>query len=329
MKIFILALGLSSFLWGNITIDSIQEDHCLQNIEQVTFPSMEFDKAGEAYFSPDGTSIIFQAVPAGQKNYQIYTMDLKTRSPVMVSTGKGKCTCGFYHPDGKGIIFASSHESPLLKEKIDEPPSQKYVWDLTPYMQIYAAELDGSSLKCLTSGPAYHAECGYSPDGKHIVYASNESGSMNIYICDADGSNIRSLTRTDECYNGGPFFSPDGERVIFRADRENKDLLQLYLINFNGTEEKQLTNNEHVNWAPFWHPNNKLIAYTTSKHGHKAYQIYILNIETSEEYRLTYSSTFEGLPSFSRDGKKIAWTSRRGGGAPQIFIADFTLPEKN
>ena len=328
MKIFILALGLSSFLWGDMTIDSIESDF-LQNIEQVTFPSMGFDKAGEAYFSPDGTSIIFQAVPTDQKNYQIYTMDLKTRSPVMVSTGKGKCTCGFYHPDGGKIIFASSHESPFLGEKIDELPSQKYVWDLTPYMQIYEADLDGSSLKCLTSGPAYHAECGYSPDGKNIVYASNESGSMNIYMCDADGANVRRLTGTDACYNGGPFFSPDGKSVIFRADREHKDLLQLYLINCQGTEEKQLTNNEHVNWAPFWHPNNQLIAYTTSKHGHKAYQIYLLNIETGEEYRLTHSSTFEGLPSFSKDGKKIAWTSKRGGSTPQIFIADFNLPEKN
>jgi Tol biopolymer transport system component len=195
-------------------------------------------------------------------------------------------------------------------------------------MQIYEAELNGSALKSLTSGPAYHAECGYSSDGKRIVYASNESGSMNIYISNADGSNVRPLTQTNDCYNGGPFFSPDGKWVVFRADREKKDELQLYLISSDGLQEKQLTSNEHVNWAPFWHPNGKVIAYTTSKHGHKAYQIYLLDIETGREYRLTHSSTFEGLPSFTIDGKKITWTSKRGDNTPQIFVADFVLPEK-
>ncbi len=328
MKILLVAISSISFVWGNITIDSIQESVCLQNIQQITFSSMGFEKAGESYFSPDGESIIFQAVPMGEQDYQIYTMNLNTRSPVIVSTGKGKCTCGFYRPDGEKIIFASSHESPLLHEKPLAKPSNKYVWDLTPYMQIYEAELDGSALKCLTSGPAYHAECGYSPDGKSIVYASNESGSMNIYISDADGSNVRRLTHTDHSYNGGPFFSPDGKWIVFRADREEKDMLQLFLISVDGTREQQLTNDEHVNWAPFWHPSNRIIAYTTSKHGHRAYQIYLLDIETGKEHRLTYSSTFEGLPSFSKDGKKITWTSRRGDSTPQVFIADFVLPEK-
>lgn len=329
MKLLLVATSLASFLWGNVIVDSTQEEVYLQNIQQVTSSLMGFDKAGEAYFSPDGESIIFQAVPIGKKDYQIYTMNLNTRSPVMVSTGRGRCTCGFYRPDGKKIIFASSHESPLIDEEAPYKTSNNYVWDLTPYMQIYEAELDGSDLKCLTSGPAYHAECGYSPDGKNIVYASNESGSMNIYIINADGSNARRLTHTDHSYNGGSFFSPDGKWIVFRADREKKDILQLFLISIDGTQEKQLTNNEHVNWAPFWHPNNKIIAYTTSKHGHRAYQIYLLDVETGKEHRLTHSSTFEGLPSFSKDGKKIAWTSKRGNSAPQIFIADFAMPEEN
>ncbi len=329
MRFILVAVSWISFAWGNVIIDSTQEGVCLQNIQQVTFPSMGFERAGEAYFSPDGESIIFQAVTTGEKGYQIYTMNLQTRSLRMVSTGKGKCTCGFYRPDGKKIIFASSHESPLLNEK--EPPktSNRYIWDLTPYMQIYEAEVDGSNLKCLTSGPAYHAEGAYSSDGKSIVFASNESGSMNIYICNADGSNAQRITHTDHCYNGGPFFSPDGKWIVFRADREEKHILQLFLISSDGTQEIQLTNNGYVNWAPFWHPNGRMIAYTTSKHGHQSYQIYLIDAETREEYRLTYSSTFEGLPSFSKDGKKIAWTSKRGDSTPQVFIADFFLPEKS
>lgn len=322
--IYFLAMSFCSLVSGNSGSTVLQEEVCLRNIRQVTFPSMGFEKAGESYFSPDGRSIIFQAVPKGQKYYQIYTMDLRTALFQMVSTGKGACTCGFFKPDGKKILFASSHEAPM--ETIEkEKDSSSYHWELTPYMNIYEADLDGSCLKRVTSGPAYHAECSFSPDGKKILYASNESGSMNLHICDADGGNVRLLTNNHNCYNGGPFFSPTGDWIVFRADRQKKDLLQIFLIRPDGSEERQLTWNQHVNWAPYWHPNGRMIAYTTSKHGHHAYQIYLIDIETNREYRLTHSHTFEGLPSFSADGNQITWTSKRGEGTPQVFIADFSL----
>jgi len=316
--LLVLAFGFCSIVWGN--------EVCLSNVRQVTFPSMGFEKAGEAYFSPDGRSIIFQAVPKGEKSYQIYTMELSAGTPKMVSTGKGACTCGFYRPDGQKILFASSHETPpdFVAEKREE--TSRYYWELTPYMNIYEADLDGSCLRPITSGSAYHAECAFSPDGQQIVYASNESGSMHLYVCDTDGGNARCLTQGKSCYNGGPFFSPKGDWIVFRADRHEEELLQIFLIRPDGSEEKQLTANRHVNWAPFWHPNGRVIAYTTSKHGHGAYQIYLMDVETGQEHRLTRSDTFEGLPTFSPDGKQIAWTSKRGDGTSQVFIADFTLP---
>lgn len=306
-------------------LDENKESLCLQHIEQITFSSMGFEKAGEAYFSPDGTEIIFQAVPKGEENYQIYTMELSERKPKMVSTGFGACTCGFYRPDGKKIIFASSHEDKNPAKK--SAKKEKYTWDLTPYMNIYEADLDGSNLRKLTSGAAYHAECSYSPDCSSILYASNEDGSMNLYVMRADGSNVRKLTHTNHCYNGGPFFSPDGSSIIFRADRDKSHFLQLFMIDTLGSNERQLTTGEVVNWAPFWHPNGKVIAYTTSKHGCGAYEIYLMNIESRKEYRLTYSSFFEGLPTFNKEGNKILWTSKRSDdNSCQIFIADFMMP---
>lgn len=301
------------------------EKECLMNIRQLTFPKMGFEKAGESYFSPDGDSIIFQAVPDGETEYQIYTMNLHSELPFRVSTGRGSCTCGFFKPDGTKIIFASSHESPLPKE---EPATtlEKYKWDFTPYMNIYEADLDGSSLRSVTNGSAYHAECGYSPDGEEIVYASDEDGCMNLYICKTDGSEKRQLTFSCNSYNGGPFFSPDGQWILFRADRKQKDYLQIYLIRADGSEEIQLTDNGAINWAPFWHPNGTVIAYTTSKHGHKAYEIYLLDLKTMTEHRLTHNPSFDGLASFNKDGTKITWTSKRGDTTSQVFIADFSLP---
>ncbi|MES2199655.1 MAG: hypothetical protein V4489_05770 [Chlamydiota bacterium] len=296
----------------------------LKNIQQITFPEMGFERAGEAYFSPDSKTIIFQAIPKGEKNYQIYTLQLGEKTPLLVSTGKGSCTCAFFRPDGKKIIFASSHSAPTIPKK--KEPLGKYVWDLTPYMNIYEANLDGSDLHPLTTGSAYHAECAYSQDGTEIVYASNETGSMNLYIMDADGSNVRQITHTDYSYNGGPFFSPEGSHIIFRSDRSKKDFLQIFITDREGVE-RQLTDNGAVNWAPYWHPNGDVIAYTTSIHGHHQYELYLMNITTFAECRLTESPSFDGLPVFNREGDLILWTSKRGDDSCQIFLATFIMPD--
>lgn len=319
LRLLFLLLSLSMVLQA-------EEEKFLSHIRQLTFPSMAFEKAGEAYFSPDEKSIIFQAVPIGQEEYQMFVMNLEEGIPVMCSTGFGACTCGFFHPKGEKVIFASSHED-RNAQAVEPSKPGKYKWNLTPYMNIYEAALDGSFLRPLTSGPAYHAECAYSPDGSLIVYASNEEGSMNLYVMNADGSKVRQLTYTTHCYNGGPFFSPDGKKIVFRSDREVPDHLQIYEINVDGSDEKQITFNNAVNWAPYWHPNGKMIAYTTSLHGHHQYEIYLLDMMTGVHTRLTNKSSFNGLPVFNRDGTKIMWTSKRGENRScQIFIADFKLP---
>lgn len=292
----------------------------LTNVEQLTFYEMGFEKAGEAYFSPDGNRISFQAIPMGEENYQIYTMELKTKKISRISQNVAACTCSFFKPDGKKMIFAAS---PIPAEK---PLPGVYKWDLTPYMNIYETNIDGSEPIALTSGSAYHAECAYSPDGEYIVYASNEDGSMNIYTMRSDGTEVCQLTHTNHCYNGGPFFSPDGSKIIFRADREEPHMLQIYMMDRDGSNLIQLTNNHAVNWAPFWHPSGKAIAYTTSIHGHHNYEIYFLNIANGTHTRITSHIGFNGLPTFNKEGTKLLWTSKRGKDkTSQIFIADFHM----
>ena len=314
--------------WGN---DAIAESRCLRNIRQITFPYMGFEKAGESYFSPDKATLIFQAVPSGQKQYQIYTIDIATGTTRLVSTGRGACTCASFSPDGTKLIFASSHQAPDNDDqKVPgyQRDAKSYSWEFTPHMNIYQANLDGSDLVALTQGCAYHAECAYSHDGSRIVFASNETGSMNIYTMHADGSDVTQITHTTCGYNGGPFLSPDGNTIVYRADYEKKDYLQIYSIDIHGNNLKQLTHNNAVNWAPYWHPNGTVIAFTTSLHGHWRYELYLLNVKTGVEHRLTYNDTFDGLPSFSKDGTQITWTSKRGpDGTCQLFIADFIMPE--
>jgi Tol biopolymer transport system component len=154
------------------TEDAAAEARHIKNIKQVTFG---FPRAGEGYFSPDGSKIIFQAYPPvapsvfhtpppNAESYQIYLSDLSPdATPKLVSTGKGKCTCAFFHPDGKSIIFGSSHLDPDV-DKPGAPPhgpaysrSERYKWEFPDYMEIFRADLDGKNLQRLTNARGYDA----------------------------------------------------------------------------------------------------------------------------------------------------------------------------
>jgi Tol biopolymer transport system component len=313
------------------------ESKHLQNIRQVTYG---FFRAGEGYFRPDGKGVIFQAVPnlppavflsasPNQYEYQIFAADLSPDArPVMVSTGLGACTCSYYHPDGKSILFGSTHlnPSPSAPRSAYSRSGSRYRWSFPEGMDIFKADPDGKNLVRLTEADGYDAEGSYSPDGKLIVFTSFRDGDADIYIMDADGKNARRIVAA-KGYDGGPFFSPDGKRIVYRSDRKGNDLLQIFINNTEGTAERALTSNDSVNWGPFWHPDSTHIVYSTSRHGHSNYEVYLMNVDTGAEARITYHDGFDGLPVISPDGKKLMWTSNGRGTDrnSQLFIADFTL----
>ena len=157
----------------------------------------------------------------------------------MVSTGSGRCTCPFFHPNGKSILFASTHLSPSTEAQPSKGPAYsrtaRYRWEFPESMDIFTADLDGKNLKRFEPDtPGYDAEGSYSADGARIVFTSFRDGDAEIYIMDADGKNPRRITHA-KGYDGGPFFSPDGKRVIYRSDRKGNDLLQVYVNNTDGT----------------------------------------------------------------------------------------------
>jgi Tol biopolymer transport system component len=323
-----------------------QETPYLKNLRQVT---QGFVRAGEGYFSLDGKKIIFQAEEKGENPfYQMFVMELETGAHRRVSPGVGKTTCGFFHPSGKKIIWASTHLDPdakkhyadewkLREEEKKAKKRRRYVWDFDPFMDIFESDLDGGNRKRLTDAPGYDAEGSYSPDGNSIVFCSNRSGEKNLelYVMDADGKNVRQLTKAPGCYNGGPFFSPDGKQVIFRSDRKKKDHLQLFVINADGTGERALTDDENwVFWAPFWYKDGHHIIYTAADHSNPLvrpnYDLYWMRVDgdakQTRPVRLTYFPGADVLPVFSPDGRRVMWTSTRSGGDSQLWVADFVSP---
>ncbi|MCH7870389.1 MAG: PD40 domain-containing protein [Planctomycetes bacterium] len=320
---------------GTVGAEGVAPEKSLSNITQLTSQEMGLFNAGEAYFSPDMKTIIFQATPMGASDYQIYTMDLASRKIKRVSTGKGACTCGFFRPDGKKIIFASSHLRPADDPAKEKGDSQGYQWFFDEHMDIFEADLDGSNLRRLTSTHGYDAEGAYSPDGRRIVFTSKRDGDFEIYVMNADGSRPRRITH-GKGYDGGPFFSPDGLSILYRGDRRNdgKMNLQLRIVGADGTSDRAITDNPIFNWCPYWHPSGKSFIFTQVDHeawsrGKRPnYDLFMMTVAGKHQTRITSASAFDGLPVFSPDGKKLMWTSKRGGlDESQVFIADFALPE--
>lgn len=325
----------------------------LTNLRRVT-DSAVFVKAGEGYFSSDGQEIVYQAVPKGYPFYQIYTSTLADslagKRPRRISTGRGRTTCSYFSPDGKQILFASSHLDPQLTETEDQARRQaeedrrsgrrrRYSWPFDPHMDIFLANRDGEILKRLTEAPGYDAEGAFSKDGQRIAFCSTRDGDPDLYVMDADGTNVRQLTNA-KGYDGGPFISPDGQWVCFRSDREKEHYLQIYVIGIDGQHEVQITDTNGVNWAPYWHPTKPYLIWTGADHskpGRPNYDLWLMRYEIQDGrfipgkvQRITDHPAADVLPVFSPDGKKLMWTSTRTqGGTSQLWIADFQLPSND
>jgi Tol biopolymer transport system component len=148
--------------------------------------------------------------PIGAKCDQIYLYDLSQKPAEsnlkLVSTGKGRTTCSFFMPDGKHIIYASTHKAnPDCPPKPTPRKDGKYLWPIYSDFEIYEADLNGNITKQLTDSPGYDAEAVVSPDGKKIAFTSTRSGDLEIWIMDIDGKNLKQLTH-GLGYDGGAFF---------------------------------------------------------------------------------------------------------------------------
>lgn len=315
------------------------EDH-LSNVRQLTFGGQN----AEAYWSPDGTELIFQRTAAEGGCDQIYVMGADGSAPRLVSTGKGRTTCSYFIPGTDRILFSSTHGN---SSDCPPPPdySQGYVWPIYPDYDIYTAKTDGSDLRRLTDTHCYDAEATLSTDGKWIVFTSTRDGDLDVYKMRTDGSEVTRLT-DEPGYDGGAFFSVDGTKICYRAGRleEGEELdeyrsllaanlirpgrLEIYWMNADGTGKTQVTNNGAANFAPFFTPDATRIIFASNKNDPRGrdFDLYLVNLDGSNLERVTTCPSFDSFPMFSPDGKTIAFASNRNGsvrGETNIFVADW------
>jgi TolB protein len=319
--------------------DRADEPH-LKNIRQLTFGG----ENAEAYWSPDGTKLVLQSTRPPYDCDQIFVLDPATGASTLVSTGKGRTTCAYFLPDNRTVLYASTH---LGGEACPPPPSfeQGYVWALYPSYDIVTATLDGSIVKRLTDAPGYDAEATIAPDGSRIVFTSDRDGDLELYTMALDGSDVKRLTHTPG-YDGGAFFSPDSKLLCYRAHHptepaelaEYRDLLARHLIkpgvldlmvmNADGTEPRVVLSNGAANFAPYFHPSGTKLIFSSNLGDPKGrnFDLYLVNLDGTGLVRVTSNDTFDGFPMFSPDGTKLVFASNRNAkarGETNIFIADW------
>ncbi len=328
------------------------EQELLSDTRQITFDGR---RAGEGYFSADGKRMVFQSErEPSNPFYQIYVTDLETGDIERVSPGFGKTTCAWIHPDGNKVLFASTQDDPGAKDKQtaeielrNSGKQRRYAWDYDDTFEIYEKDLDSGEFTRLTDAQGYDAEGSYSPDGKRIVFASNRQAferelsprekqqfeidpafMIDIYIMNSDGSDLQRLTDV-EGYDGGPFFSPDGNRICWRRFSEDGATAEVFTMDTNGGDVQRITDIGAMSWAPFYHPSGEYLIFTTNKHGFGNFELYLVRADgKGEPIRVTHTDGFDGLPVFLPDGKRLAWTSNRTAAKQsQIFMADWNDAE--
>jgi len=326
---------LTLFAAGSI----FAESH-LQNIRQLTSGGQN----AEAYWAPDGKRLIFQSTRGDLQCDQIFIMNADGSDQHMVSTGKGRTTCGYFLSDNKHIVYGSTHEAdPACPPSADR--SKGYVWAVYPGYDIFLATDSGKIEKKLTDAPGYDAEATVNWKTNRVVYTSLASGDLDLWTMKPDGSGKKQVTKS-EGYDGGAFFSPDGKKLVWRANHPDteykmkhyKDLLaenlttpmkmEIMVGDADGKNAKQLTDFGCASFAPLFTPDGKKILFASNKHdcdGRK-FELYMMNADGSALEQITDFGGFTSFPEFSPDGKTLVFCSDKD--AKQryefnIFTADW------
>ncbi len=303
----------------------------LREVRQLTFGGQN----AEAYFARSGRLLIFQRQGSTESCDQMYVMGSDGSAPRRVSSGRGRTTCGYFYDGDRRIFYSSTeHADAACPPRPDY--SRGYVWALYDYA-IYTANADGSDRRRLTTTPGYSAEGTLSPDGQTIVFTALREGDLDI--------GLRRLTTTLG-YDGGPFFSPDGKLIVYRAyhpetaadSAEYRALLgqgvvrptrmDLWVMNADGSDQRQVTHLGGASFAPAFHPDGRRIIFSSNfRHpASRSFDLYLVNLDGTGLEQVTASGGFDAFPMFSPDGRRLVWASNRRGTAPHetnILIADW------
>lgn len=326
---------------GAVPADSLirEGEKRFAHLWQLTFGG----ENAEAYWSGDGTRLIFQRTGSDWPCDQMYVMDLAKGVVTRVSTGTGRTTCGYFYDRDRRVLFSSTH---LASDSCPPPPdfSQGYVWPVSEGYDIFTAKPDGSDLQRLTSTPGYDAEATVSVDGSRIVFTSMRDGDLDLYSMKTGGTDVKRLT-SQVGYDGGAFYSRDGKWICFRSSHPTDSALldykallarhlvrpgqmNLWVMRADGTGVKQVTDKPGASFAPYFTPDGKSLIYSSNWEQPKGrnFDLYLVSVRGGEPLAVTRDASFDGFPMFSPDGRWLIFASNRGAkarGETNLFLAQW------
>lgn len=247
----------------------------------------------------------------------------------------------YFSADGKQIIFQSTRE---------------------PYKcdQIFTMNIDGSSVKLVSTGKGRTTCAYFTPDGKRIIYASTHLGSpdcppnpdraagyvwplyrsFDIFSARPDGTDLRRLTTADG-YDAEGTVSPDGRKIIFTSTRDND--IELYEMDIDGKNQKRLTNEVGYDGGAFYSQDGQWIVWRASRPKGDVevrqfrdllarnlvmpakLEIMIMKADGTERRQLTSNGAANFAPYFHPNGKQIIWASNVNATNPGIPNFDLFL----
>jgi TolB protein len=281
----------------------------------------------EAYWSPDGRRLIFQTTRSPYECDQMFVMNADGSDQHLVSTGKGRTTCGYFLADNKHIVYASTH---LAGDACPTPPdrSKGYLWGVFAGYDIFLATDDGKIEKRLTDAPGYDAEATVNWKTNKIVYTSVASGDIDLWTMNPDGSGKKQITNKAG-YDGGAVFSRDGKKLVWRANypKNETDLatyrallkdnltapmkMEIVVAGAGGENPRIVTNFGCASFAPTFTPDGKKILFASNKQecDSRKFELYLMNADGSGVEQVTKFGGFTSFPEFSPDGKTLVFVS--------------------
>lgn len=276
----------------------------LNNTEQTTISLTNTDTRNEfnPRFSLDGKFLIYTAVHSG--GYQLFKLNLDSQRSKQLTRDYGVMNLyPSFARDNRNIIFETL---------------QNGAW------HIHRMDLNDSlSLRInLTSDTHHFMSPSYSPDNSQIVFTRHNKDWSNgeIGIMDSNGMNLQILAKGRDNGRTQPQFSPDGQKIVYVSDIDGNS--EIYMIEKNGENRINLTNNLAYDSEPVFSPDGSKIAFVSKRS--ENFEIYLLSLEDNNLKRLTVNGYYNSQPRFSADGKTIIYLSGKDiyGEGYDIFAMD-------